>query len=58
MIKDVGPVVVNKMIDPHNCLPMTLDRKILWGLFEHERLKTKILRMSEGNIIIWQNLNK
>ena len=29
---------------------MTLDRKILRGLFEHERLKPAILRTSEGNI--------
>ena len=31
MIKYVGPVVVNKIIDPHNYLLMTLDKKILWG---------------------------
>ena len=29
MIKYVGPVVVYKIIDPHNYLPMTLDGKIL-----------------------------
>ena len=29
---------------------MTLDGKILQGLFEHERLKPMILRTSEGNI--------
>ena len=50
MIKYVGPVVVNKIIDPHNYLLMTLDGKILRGLFEHERLKPAILRTSEGNI--------
>ena len=32
---------------------MTLDGKILRGLFEHERLKPTIIRMSQGNI---QNL--
>ena len=31
---------------------MTLDRKILQGLFKHERLKQAILRTSEGNVII------
>ena len=38
-IKYVGPVVIYKLIDPHNCLLMTLDGRILRGLFEHERLK-------------------
>ena len=33
MIKYVGPVVIYKIIDPHNYLLMTLDGKILWGLF-------------------------
>ena len=32
-IKYVGPLVVNKIIDPHNYLLMTLDGKILRGLF-------------------------
>ena len=39
MIKYVGPVVTYKIIDPHNYLLKTLDRKILQGLFEHERPK-------------------
>ena len=47
MIKYVGPVVIYKVIDPHNYLLMTLDSKILRGLFEHERLKPAMLRMSE-----------
>ena len=38
-IKYIGPVVIYKIIDPHNYLLMTLDGKILRGLFEHERLK-------------------
>ena len=29
---------------------MTLDGKILQGLFEHKRLKPAILRTSEGNV--------
>ena len=32
---------------------MTLDGKILRGLFEHERLKPTNMRMSQGNV---QNL--
>ena len=50
MIKYVGTVAVYKTVDPHNYLLMTLDGKILWGLFEHERLKPAILRTSEGNV--------
>ena len=50
MIKYVGLVVIYKIIDSHNYLLMTLDGKILRGLFEHERLKPAILRMSEGNV--------
>ena len=37
-IKYVGTVVIYKIIDPHNYLLMTLDNRILRGLFEHERL--------------------
>ena len=50
MIKYVGPVIVYKIIDPHNYLLMTLDGKLLRGLFGHERLKPAILRTSEGNV--------
>ena len=50
MIKYVGPVVIYKIIDLHNYLHMTLDRKILQGLFEHERLKPATIRTSEGNV--------
>ena len=49
-IKYVGPVVIYKIIDPHNYLLMTLDGRILRGLFEHERLKPANLRMSQGNV--------
>ena len=34
-IKYVGPVVVYKIIDPHSYLIMTLDGKILRGIFKH-----------------------
>ena len=52
-IKYVGPVVVYKIIAPHNYLIMTLDGKILRGIFEHERLKPAIIRTNQGNV---QNL--
>ena len=52
-IKYVCPVVVCKIIDPHNYLLLTLDGSILRGLIEHERLKPTNIRMSQGNV---QNL--
>ena len=50
MIKYVGPIVMYKIIDPHNYLLMTLNGKNLRALFEHERLKPAIWRTSEGNV--------
>ena len=52
-IKCVGPVVIYKIIDPCNYLLMTLDGRILRGLFEHERLKPTNIGTSQGNV---QNL--
>ena len=52
-IKYVGPVVIYKIIDPHNYLLMTLDGKILRGLFEHKRLKpTNIRTRSCSKLVI------
>ena len=52
-IKYVGSVVVYKIVDPHNYLLMTLDGKILKGIFEHEWLKPAIIRTNHKNV---QNL--
>ena len=49
-IKYVGPVVIYKIMDPHNYLLMTLDGKMLRGLFKYKRLKPAIIRMSQGNV--------
>ena len=49
-IKYVGPLVIYKIVDPHNYLLMTLDGKILQGLFEFERIKPTTLRTSHGNV--------
>ena len=38
-IKYICPVVIYNIIDPHNYLLMTLDGKILRGLFEHEKIE-------------------
>ena len=52
-VKYVGPVVIYKIIDPHNYLLMTLDGVMLRGIFEHEGLKPSIIRTNQGNV---QNL--
>ena len=49
-INYVGPLVVYKIIDPHNYLLMTIDGKLLRGLFEHERLKPAMIRTDKGNV--------
>ena len=52
-VKYVGPVVMYKIVDPHNYLLMTLDGIILNGIFEHEGLKPTVIRTSHGNIQNW-----
>ena len=52
-MKYVNPIVVYKIVDPHNYLLMTLDGLILKGIFEHKRLKPTVIRTSHGNV---QNL--
>ena len=52
-VKYIGPVVIYKIIDPHNYPLMTLDGIMLRGIFKHERLKPTFIRTSRGNV---QNL--
>ena len=54
-IKYVGPLAVYKIVDPHNYLLITLDGKLLRGLFKHERLKPAVIRINQGNVT---NLSK
>ena len=54
-IKYVGPLVVYQIVDPRNYLLITLDGKLLRGLFEHKRLKPVVIRTNPGNVI---NLSK
>ena len=49
-IRYVGPLVIYKIVDLHNYLLMTLDGKLLRGLFEHGRLKPALIRKSQGNM--------
>ena len=43
-------MVIYKIIDPHKYLLMTLDRVMLRGIFEHERLKPAIIRTNQVNV--------
>ena len=52
-VQYVGPVVIYKIVDPHNYLLITLDGVMLRGIFEHERLKPTVIRTNQGNV---QNL--
>ena len=54
-IKYVGPLAVYKTVDLHNFLLITLDGKLLRGLFEHKRLKPAGIRTNQGNVT---NLSK
>ena len=49
-VKYIGPVVIYKIIDPHNYLLITLDGVMLRGIFKHERLKPAVIRTNRGNI--------
>ena len=49
-VKYIGPVVIYKIIDPHNYLLMTLDGVMLRGIFKHKRLKPAVIRINRGNI--------
>ena len=57
-IKYVGPLAVYKIVDPHNYLLITLDGKLLRGLFKHERLKPAVIRMNQGNVMNLSKLKK
>ena len=45
----MGPLVIYKIVDPHNYLLMTIEGQLMRGLFEHERLKPATLPMDRGN---------
>ena len=57
-IKYVGPLTVFKSVDPHNHLLITLDGKLLRGLFEHETLKPAVIRTNHGNMTNLSNLRQ
>ena len=54
-IKYVCPLAVFKIVDPNKYLLITLDGKLLRGVFEHKRLKPAAIRTNQGNVT---NLSK
>ena len=57
-VKYVGPLVIYKIVDPHNYLLMTIDGQLLRGLFEHERLKPSVIKTDKGNVNTLSTLKK
>ena len=57
-VKYVGPVVAYKIIDPKSFLLCTLDRKLLSGLFEHNRFKPAGIRTNQVNVTILPQLKQ
>ena len=57
-IKYVGPLVIYKIIDPHNYLLITIDGQLLKGLFEYERLKLAVIKTDKGNVTTLPTLKK
>ena len=49
-IRYVGPLVIYKIVNPHNYLLMTMNGKLLRGVFKHERLKPVVLKTDQGNV--------
>ena len=57
-IRYVGPLVIYKIVHPHNYLLMTMGGKLLIGVFEHERLKPVVLKTDKGNVTTLSALKK
>ena len=57
-IKYVGPLVIYKVIDPHNYLLMAIDGEFLRGLFEHERLKPAMIKTDKVNVTTLPTLKR
>ena len=57
-IKYLGPLVIYKIIDPDNYMLMTLDGRILRGLFEHENSSQLLLEQVRKMLIIYHNSSK
>ena len=47
----VCPLVIYKIVDPLNYLLMTMDGKLMRGVFEHERLKPVVLKQTKEMLV-------
>ena len=56
--KYVGPLVICKIIDPHNYLLITIDGQLLRALFEHIRLKPSLIKTGKVNVTTKPTLKK
>ena len=45
-----GPLVIYRIVDPHNYLLMTIEGQLIAGLFEHKRLKPAMMPTDRGNV--------
>ena len=54
----MGPLVIYRIVDPHNYLLMTIDGQLMRGLFEDERLKPAVIRTDKGNVSTLSMLKK
>ena len=57
-VKYVGPLVIYKIVDPHNYLLITIDGQLMRGLFVHERLKPAMIRTDKSNVNTLSTLKK
>ena len=57
-VKYVGPLVIYRIVDPHNYLLKTIDDQLMRELFEHERLKPAMIRTDKGNVNMLSALQK
>ena len=53
-----GPLVIYRIVDPHNYLLMTIDGQFMRGSFEHERLNPAMIRTDRGNVTTLSALKK
>ena len=54
----VGPLVIHKIVDPHNYLLMTIEGELLQGLLEHARLKPAVIKTDKRNVTTLSALKK
>ena len=57
-VKYIGPLVIYRIVDPHNYLLITIDGQLMRGLFDHERLKPAMIRTDKGNVKTLSALKK